>query len=82
MTDTVASFRQIYFEQFLASGITSKFLIIVLYFSGYSQVGFDEEFTCPGGTIVRFGMDGSLVRLYDPWNEVNTLSLDLLIQLT
>ncbi|RUS69229.1 hypothetical protein EGW08_023008 [Elysia chlorotica] len=33
---------------------------------GYSPASLAEQFTCPGGMIVKFGKDGSLIRLFDP----------------
>ncbi|GFR92054.1 coiled-coil domain-containing protein 90B, mitochondrial [Elysia marginata] len=38
-------------------------------FTGYLPASLNKEFTCPGGMIVKFGKDGSLVRLYDPLNK-------------
>ncbi|GFO45695.1 coiled-coil domain-containing protein 90b, mitochondrial [Plakobranchus ocellatus] len=37
--------------------------------SKYSTGVIGEEFNCPGGMIVKFGEDGSVERLFDPFNE-------------
>ncbi|KAH9524344.1 hypothetical protein Btru_054219 [Bulinus truncatus] len=29
----------------------------------------DQDYYCPNGGIIRFGSDGSLIRLYDPYNK-------------
>ncbi|KAK6980368.1 hypothetical protein BgiMline_021379 [Biomphalaria glabrata] len=37
--------------------------------SEYTEASPDQDFYCPNGGIIRFASDGSLIRLYDPFNK-------------
>ncbi|XP_025114212.1 uncharacterized protein LOC112576153 [Pomacea canaliculata] len=38
--------------------------------TGYDSVSLSDEYTCTDGTVLAFATDGSLGRLYDPYNKV------------